>query len=433
MVQVRFLAQPFADGRDLRDFLSAVGADSDLMQLDVVVAWAKRSGLSRLQPHLETIRDRGGQTRLVVGIDEGGATRQGLELARVLFDSVHVFHDRSGRTFHPKVYLAAGDVSAWLLVGSHNATAGGVYFNYEAGVESVLARPDDDDLLESVRDYIARLYADTDLCKELTDAVLAEMVGNPRYRIGDEDARRRATPPADEPEELDADVDLVDGAPPAGASPSIFGTSAEPKRMDPGAVGAAKKAAPQKAAAKKTAPTAGAPAKKAAPAKAVAAKKAAAGGPGPAALPAVSKRWFKKLPNSDAQHPQTGNATGALRLTEAGHPIDWRTYFRHDFFAGENWQTTQSQHGQPLDFAIVTFDVVIDGHAFGARTLRVDHAPHREQGQSNVPTDLKWGNLSPTLLGTSYKGYWVVLERLGNGGYRLEITPTNPGAAAFMA
>jgi hypothetical protein len=253
------------------------------MELDVIVAWAKRSGLSRLQPHLEASRDRGGQARLVVGIDEGGATRQGLELARVLFDSVHVFHDRSGRTFHPKVYLAAGDVSARLLVGSHNATAGGVYFNYEAGVECVLAPPDDDDLLDSVRDYIVRLNADTDVCKELTDAVLAEMLGNPRYRIGDEDARRRAAPPANEPEELDADVDLVDGAPPAGAAPSMFGSSAEPKRTDPGVVGGAKKAAAKKAAVTKAASTGGTPTKKAAPAKAVPAKKAASGGPGPAA------------------------------------------------------------------------------------------------------------------------------------------------------
>jgi hypothetical protein len=147
----------------------------------------------------------------------------------------------------------------------------------------------------------------------------------------------------------------------------------------------------------------------------------------------VSKRWFKKLPNSDAQHPQTGNATGALRLTKATHLIDWRTYFRHDFFASAHWQTTQSQHGQPLDFANVTFDVVIDGQALGARTLRVDHAPHREQGQSNVPTDLKWGNLSPALLATDYTDYWVVLERLVNGDFRLEIAQADPGAAAFVA
>lgn len=425
MVQVRFVTQPFADGRDLRDFLSAIAADEDLTQLDVVVAWAKRSGLSRLQPHLETIRDRGGQMRVIVGIDEGGATHQGLELAKALFDSVHVFHDRSGRTFHPKVYLAAGASSARLLVGSHNATAGGVYFNYEAGVESELTLPDDEALLESVRDYLARLYADTALCRELTDAVLSEMVGNPRYRIGDEDARRRAAPPADEPEELDADVDVVDGAPPAGAVPSIFGPSAEPKRTDPGAVGAAK----------------GAPGKRAAPAKKAAAKKAS-----PAAQPAgtapagpaglggtgVRRRWFKKMSPTDALR-NTGHSISALRLSKAKHDIVWQTYFRYDFFDDQTWTTETSPKGFAMEAATVDFTVEVDGRDLGVQPIRVDHAPHREKGQLNVPTDLKWGPvLSAALRQEDFTNYWVVLERLADGRSRLTIQRQDPGAAAFV-
>lgn len=410
-MQVRFVAQPFADGRDLRDFVSTVGADEDLMQLDVVVAWAKRSGLSRLQPHLETIRGRGGQTRLIVGIDEGGATRQGLELAKALFDSVHVFHDRSGRTFHPKVYLAAGAASARLLVGSHNATAGGVYFNYEAGVESELTLPDDQALLESVRDYLARLYGDADLCRELTDAVLAEILGNPRYRIGDEDARRRAAPPLNEPEELDADVDVADGAPPAGATPSIFGTSAEPKRTDPGAVGAVTKAVPV--------------------------TNAAAGGAPPPAPPPppapVQKRWFKRLSASDAQHPPTAgsNVTGVLRLVQAGHAINQTNYFRHDFFAPLPWAGTPKPRGL-FEQTVVPFDVVVAGAHLGIQNLRVDDAAYREAGQGNHTSVLHWDGLTATLIGADHTGDYVVLERLADGSYRLEITPQDPGAAAFI-
>lgn len=426
MVQTRFLSQPFADGRDLRDFVADVAADGDLDQFDVVVAWAKRSGLSRLQPTLEKLRSRGCRMRLIVGIDEGGATRQGLELAMELFDTVHVFHDRSGRTFHPKVYLAVGAAAARLLVGSHNATAGGVYFNYEAGIESVLVLPADAALLQEVQDYIDRLYADAGLCQELTPALLAEMVGNPRYKIGDEDARRRSKAAAGEPEELDTEVDLSEEEAPKGSAPSIFGASTEPKRTDPGPVGAAKKA-PAKAAVVKQAAGVGAPATNA-PASAAAASPASPASAGSQ----VARRWFKKLPNSDAQQPQTGNPTGALRLTKAGHDIDWRTYFRQVFFAGQNWQSTQSQHGQPLDYANVTFDVVVDGHDLGKHTLRVDHAPHREQGQANVPTDLKWGSLAPTLLATDYHDYWVVLERFNTGAYRLEITPLDPGPSAFI-
>jgi len=423
VVQVRFVAQPFADGRDLRDFLSAVGADEHLMQLDVVVAWAKRSGLSRLQPHLEMIRDRGGQMRLVVGIDEGGATRQGLELAKTLFDSVHVFHDRSGRTFHPKVYLAAGVASARLLVGSNNATAGGVYFNYEAGVESELTLPDDEPLLMSVRDYVARLYADTDLCKELTEAVLAEMVVNPRYRIGDEDARSRAAPSAGGPEELDADVDVEDGAPPTGAAPSIFGTSAEPKRTDPDAVGAVRKAAVKRPV----------PAKKAATKKATPPAEATSTSRGPVVGgAAVRRRWFKKLSPTDALQ-NTGHSISALRLSKAKHDIVWQTYFRYDFFGDQTWTTETSRQGFPMEAAIVDFNVKVDGQDLGVQPIRVDHAPHREKGQLNVPTDLKWGPvLSAALRRKNFTSYFVVLGRLTDGSSTLTIQRQDPGAVSFV-
>lgn len=423
VVQVRFLAQPFADGRDLRDFLSAVGTDVDLMQLDVVVAWAKRSGLSRLQPHLETIRDRGGHARLVVGIDEGGATRQGLELARALFDNVHVFHDRSGRTFHPKIYLATGEVAARLLVGSHNATAGGVFFNYEAGVESVLTLPDDDDLLESVQDYIARLYADTDLCKDLTDAVLAEMVANPRYRIGDEDARRRATPRANEPEELDSDVDLADGAPPVGPVPSIFGTSTESKRTDPGTVGGTKKAT-----AKKASDATGAHAKKAAPAKKASAGASSTSQPS-AAAGELEKRWFKKMSHSDAQQPKTlkSNVKGVLTLNKNRvHPIDTSTYFRTDFFDGLAW-TTSGTGADQKDEANIVAEVVVDDTSIGSHTFTLDHAVSRISGQNNSPTWLHWGNFGQFLRGHDRVGGYVTIERLQDGSFRVVIADQPAG------
>lgn len=424
-VQVQFSAQPFADGNDLRTFIRRVRADPTLVNLDVVVAWAKRSGLSRLHSNLAAIRPRSGLTRLIVGIDEGGATRQGLELARHLFDQVYVFHDRSGRTFHPKVYLASGATRARLLVGSHNATAGGVYFNYEAGLDCILDLPADTVLLASVQDYIDRLLADTGLCKELSDAVLAELIANPRYKVGDEDARRKPSG-AGSPEELDAEVDTDEVPGPAGAPPSLFGASAEPKKPDPGVSATAATAPAKKPPAKKAAPTK-------APAKEAPAKKAVPT-PGPGPTVAVQKRWFKQLSNSDAQHPPRVNSkvTGALRLNQADHPIDWRTYFRRDFFAGLNWHSEQSRNRRPIEYVMVPLHVTVNGQDLGDHVCRVDHAPHREQGQSNVPTDLKWGPLMPAMRANDYTGEFVILERLSDGSYRLEIAPADPGPGAFL-
>ena len=185
-----FATQPFTDGGDLKHFINDVISDIGTTNLDVVVAWVKRSGLSRLYDDLESLRQRPGETRLIVGIDEGGATRQRLELARSLFDHVYVFHDRSGRTFHPKLYAAWGEGVGLVLSGSHNATAGGVYFDYQAGIECSLDLPDDVDFLNSIHRYVDRLIGDIDVCKELTDEVLKELATNPRYKVGDEDARR---------------------------------------------------------------------------------------------------------------------------------------------------------------------------------------------------------------------------------------------------
>lgn len=420
-MDVSFVAQPLADGRDLRDFLEAVAAEPAINELDVVVAWAKRSGLRRVRKQLEVVRDRPGTTRLIVGIDEGGATRQGLELAREIFSSVHVFHDNSWRTFHPKIYLGVGADRGRLLVGSNNLTAGGVFYNYEAAIECVLSLPADQAIVDEVRAYIGRLYADADVCKQLDDTLLAELVSNPRYRVRDEDASKTAAGRADgDDEELPEDVDLEPDDPEP-APGSIFGKSAESKRADP---------VPAKAGAKKAAAVKKVPATKAALANAAAKK---AGGPG---LPAagVAKRWFKKLSASDARHPPsaTSHVTGVLRLVQAGHLINQTSYFRADFFANRPWTGTPRPRGL-FEETTVPFHVVVNGVDHGVHMLRVDHAPWREAGQGNHTTVLHWDDVAAILDATDYTGHYVVLERLTDGSFRLEITPTDPGAGAFIA
>lgn len=69
----RFVAQPYEDGDDLNEFLAEVAADQTLMRLQVAVAWAKRSGLSRVRSSLEAVRQRDGVVSVVLGIDEGVA------------------------------------------------------------------------------------------------------------------------------------------------------------------------------------------------------------------------------------------------------------------------------------------------------------------------------------------------------------------------
>lgn len=405
-MDLSFATQPWANGTNLDDyFAGVVAAAADAPQrLTIVSAWAKRSGLARIGPDLEIVRRRGGSVDMIIGISEGGATRQGLEWALEMADRVEVFHDLGGRTFHPKVYLAIGPGGARLWVGSNNLTAGGLSSNYEAALSLVCDA--NDPVVEQVVDWIDRLSADSDCCKPLTSESLAEMVADGRYRIGDEDARRPAERASDDGEAAD-DTDSVtdDGAL---ATAGLFSPSQTAKRGS--------RRNPRRAATGGTART----------------PQDAPTQPGEDDVAQVEvlpsghavARWSKLLKRSDAQQTPAGTQpTGALRLSSSGHGIDQTTYFRHDFFDRESWAGDPRKPGTEL--ANVEMAVSVGDRALGLMTFRVDHNPSREAGQNNVTTVLKWGPMNAYLRANDHENDWVLIEKLSDG-YRLSIVAADP-------
>lgn len=220
-MKVSFLGQPFEDygwGADwLAERLNRNGGS-----LQIAVAWAKRSGLSRLREDVLDFRRRGGDAFIIIGIDEGGATKQGLELALTIFDEVYVFHDRSSRTFHPKVYLLRAEGNACLIVGSNNMTLGGLYNNYEATLicDLDLAIDEDRELYQQVSDWFGILRSDQ-VCKPLDAELLDVLKSNPDYRVGDEDNPRREAPQERED---------YDGVIPDDMDSGVFGASSSRKK-----------------------------------------------------------------------------------------------------------------------------------------------------------------------------------------------------------
>lgn len=308
-MEISFAAQPWADGTNLDDFVAAAATSAALspLHLLIVTAWAKRSGLSRVREDIALIRRSGGSVEIVVGVSEGGATRQGLELALELADRVDVFHDAGGRTFHPKVYLAAGVSNDALWVGSNNLTAGGLFSNYEAALTLRVPATPEHDVVGQVRRWVARLRADEECCKPLTPNSLTLLAQDPRYRIGDEDYRAAAT--LVDLEEGDSVVDDSRGE-------SLFGRSRTQKR------------GPRRQPARRR-PVVDAPEQ--APKQPGDSSGSASG--------AVLARWSKLMKRSDAQQTPAGTQpTGALRLGASGHSIDHRTYFRRVFFDREPWR-----------------------------------------------------------------------------------------------
>lgn len=405
-MEIQFVTQPFLDGTDLRDFLQSVAEDADLRGVRAAIAWAKRSGLVRVQESLLSVRDRG-PVQLIIGISEGGATRQGLELALELATEVYVFHDPTGRTFHPKAYLSSGGMRGLLLVGSHNLTAGGVYYNYEAGLRCELDLNDEADLkLEhEVQAYLDRLISDSSICKRLDANLLESLLDDPTYRIGDENANRRDSSPAED-QETDAPEDTDTVTEDETERVPIFGQSGIRKRPGPSI---------------ETLPRT--PAKRPAPASDL-------GGKFPPTSPGslVIKRWWKKMSASDAQKPPNLNsqATGNLRLSKARHPIDHKVYFRNEFFADAHW--IQADPNDPTyEMCYVEMDVTLDGEHLGKNAFRIDYKPSRIAAQNNVPTVLKWGGiLGNRLRHEDHAQEYVVLERFHDGSASITIQADEP-------
>lgn len=224
-VSVRFLGQPGFDESTIADFLARSLNDASIDSITIAVAWARFRGLVRLRPGFRAFRERGGTARLIVGIDEGGATRPGLLLATRMFDEAHVFHDAAGGTFHPKVYLAEGRKQAILVVGSSNATPGGWFSNYEASVEVRFALPEnaEDPALRGARDYIRSLIDEPELCVPLTDELVDRLVRDRRYDVAghERSIRRRGRAVLAGAEDTDTDASGSTGEP--SVQPPVFG------------------------------------------------------------------------------------------------------------------------------------------------------------------------------------------------------------------
>lgn len=396
-MRIRFLGQPFGADSQLGRLLLDRLEDQATQRLWIATAWAKRSGLSRIANSVTVLVGRGGTAEAIIGIDEGGASLEGLQLAAELFRPVHVFHDPGPRTFHPKLYVTESQTTATAIVGSGNLTKGGLFTNYEAAfaLELDLASEDDAQTLASLREYYEQLLASGAACQPLDDDLIQHL--SEVAVISSESAQNRGLQRRR-----------------ARRQESVFGTTV---------TGLAGAPAPQIAPAEEDEADEDVAARIPAPTdEPVGEEQAVLPEP-----PDVAAIWWKRLSASDAQHPPgAGSAvTGVLRLSKAGHPINWRTYFRRDFFGESEWRP-RSVSGRAGEETFVDFAVTVLGRDVGSVTLRIDHAPHREADQDNVPTVLHWGELAPLLHETNYTNHYVILSRYEDGSHALEIARAAP-------
>lgn len=403
-MRIRFVGQPFAAHQNLLDFVEHV-KNGGFEELEIAVAWAKQSGLGRIWDALAEFRARGGKVTLVVGVSEGGATKEGLRIALDIADRAYVFHD-PGRTFHPKVYLASSSGARSLMVGSSNLTAGGLGWNYEASLWVDWDAGEGEDVTDSVGAWFESLISEKDSCAPLTADLIEKLEKSTDIVLGSESrARRFQKSRSDTPEDNDSTI--------AATISGLFK-----------AVRAGLRKLPKQNAKYSAVPT-------------TAAKSASTRTP--TAVPSgvqqpvlgtdhalpddnIQRRWVKELDNTAAQQvkSQHSNPTGNLRLSMESMPVDHKRYFRESLFGGLPWTPTDGKDSEQE--VVVGFHVWIDGNDLGVLDLRLSHDPRRVSGQGNVPTVLHWGVLSPVLKATTYIGQYVSIERTDVGEFNLVIS-----------
>jgi len=391
----RFVGQPFKDAEQLGAVITDALEDPRHDRAWIATAWGKRSGLSRIAGVVEAFRNRGGHVEAIVGVDEAGATTEGLRLALELFSVVRVFHDPGARTFHPKIYAVQGAEHAVAVVGSGNLTRGGLYTNYEGSIVADLNLNDAEDaeFLAGIRAYYDALTQLPDVCRTLDEQLIEELIADPSLVVVSEQQanRRRRLSRGQGRSPLfggTAVPDLGD-APPPSVAPLLDGDEDDDDTL--------------------TATTSA----------------RAAEAESPSARPEAV--WWKQLTMSDAHRkPATSHQRNGVVLNRAGHDIPWHTWFREELFGGLSWSQVPTRNGGVKDIATVPFEVFVEDRHLGLHEMVVDHAAARISGQGNTPTYLNWSTLLPEIRANDFRDWWLELARMRDGTYRLRLTPTEP-------
>lgn len=154
---VKLLNQPI--NGQLGDELIKLLASGKYDSVDIVVAFAKNSGVLRLKRAIEKFRSGGGRVNVYVGVDLGGTSYEALTNLRAISDSLRIIHSEQGQTFHTKLYHFSGTSDATLIVGSNNLTGGGLWTNMETSI-LLTSTPDNlNEVQKTVDSYLSGLCA----------------------------------------------------------------------------------------------------------------------------------------------------------------------------------------------------------------------------------------------------------------------------------
>lgn len=180
--------------RLLREFAARPRA-----QFRGLVAWVSAAGLRLIEPALRHFLDAGHSVFWIVGVDLGGTGHEALQFIYDLKRAypagrvdARVFSTGDNQSiFHPKVYWLDSNDRKVVIVGSANATAGGLNRNFETSLELEVEPLVDDVLLEDLN-FLWVSYSSP--LPPLTAANLLEIDRNIIQRVGHDQPPTDARP-----------------------------------------------------------------------------------------------------------------------------------------------------------------------------------------------------------------------------------------------
>lgn len=173
---MKLIIQPYNDklGKLLIDDLNS-GKYSNFA---FSVAYAKISGVDALYDPLSAFRTAGGTVYATIGIDQKNTSFEALRAVLGLTEDLFIFHNRNlSSTFHPKVYVLAGEKHGKVYVGSNNLTGGGLYSNYEiASCEDFdLSIPEQAESFANMVRSLGVFRQEGPCCKKATEELIKQL------------------------------------------------------------------------------------------------------------------------------------------------------------------------------------------------------------------------------------------------------------------
>ena len=163
----------------------------------ILTAFVKSRGVLGLQSAIKKFRKRGGKVFAIAGVDSKGTSKEGLEALHKNANELSIFDDKNtSQSFHPKMYiLEKTGKRAFVVIGSNNLTAGGMYTNYELSTASTYDLSDEAQQKEfACFTKVFEMYrTDHALCRSYSSKLLQTLLKKKRIVIERLERIRRET------------------------------------------------------------------------------------------------------------------------------------------------------------------------------------------------------------------------------------------------